>query len=85
MESNKPYFPPVANLIQVPFKWRGKEFNIQNMVQNSLVKEMKDEICKLTGVDPVNQKLFFKGKILQDDQPLDSFSGTVFHPHSCQL
>lgn len=58
-------------------KWNGKEYKIDGLKPDQRVEDLKNEICKETGVLPQRQKLLglkCKGKPANDDTPLSDLS-----------
>ncbi|KAK3086059.1 hypothetical protein FSP39_012867 [Pinctada imbricata] len=58
-----------TQMLEVIIKWSGKEFPV-SVSEDSLVKDLKESICKSTGVLPTRQKLLglkYKGKNAEDD------------------
>jgi hypothetical protein len=53
-------------------KWRAGEYSVESFRENLLVSELKESLFQLTSVDPTHQKLLYKGKLLRNDDLVES-------------
>jgi ubiquitin-like domain-containing CTD phosphatase 1 len=47
----------MSEINEILFKWNGKDFKVDNLLPNSTIADLKNELCKMTNVLPERQKL----------------------------